>query len=832
MTLSLRTYQARAIDELWAWFAEHADGNPIVDASVGSGKSVMIAAVCQRAGAEFVGTRILVLQPQKELLQQNLQKLVSVWPDVDVGVYSASVGRKQLGRQVTYATIDSVYKRGLELGRVDMIMVDECFSGDTLVSTPSGDVRIDQVKAGDVVLNAFGVGKVLATKSSDSEDIYEVSISNGKKIRSTGSHKFFTADGFKEAKRLEFGEVLFREEDLRSLRRGILPVDKIIGQREEDCVQRKSVEKAKVLFDILLEEAQQPHAYAIRQGKDDGETEADTPQTGDQGREWEAAVTDGAWPFVSSRGRMGVEHSSEDRNASLVRVSDALQAGYQQRELDGLHRSGRTVASLSGGPGHKKADASGVVWVEGVSRIQVGRRERVYNLHVDGHPSYFAGGLLVHNCHLIPTKESGKWRRLLADIRKHSPHARVIGWTGTPFRGNGVWLTAGESPVFTHIASRVPMSELLGLGYLAPLVPAATAMRIEAADVRLSGDDYVVSELAKAVDKAELTEAACDEIVRLGTSRRAWLVFCVTVEHAVHVSQALQRRGISCGVVTGETPKETREILIASLRAGKLRALVNVAVLTTGFDAPVVDAIFLLRPTKSPVLYNQIAGRGMRVLGANIEESTRNGKPNCLWADFTDTTATMGPVDKLTGRMPAAKGAAIAPFKLCPKCGSQNPTGRLVCSCCGHQFPPPDRVVHGFEASSAAVLSGQSAGKFKEVKVDSVVYQRHQKPDAPDSVRVEYRNGLVTVAREWLAFSAQYQMPRRKAEQWWVERSKIDAIPGSTDAALEWLAYDKSILKTPTSLLLNTAGKFDDIVEYRFADDHEPAATAATESLA
>jgi DNA repair protein RadD len=118
------------------------------------------------------------------------------------------------------------------------------------------------------------------------------------------------------------------------------------------------------------------------------------------------------------------------------------------------------------------------------------------------------------------------------------------------------------------------------------------------------------------------------------------------------------------------------------------------------------------------------------------------------------------------------------------------------------------------------------------VKVDSVVYQRHQKPDAPDSVRVEYRNGLVTVAREWLAFSAQYQMPRRKAEQWWIERAKIDAIPGSTDDALEWLAYDKSILKTPTSLLLNTAGKFDDIVEYRFADDHEPAATAATESLA
>ena len=551
MKLTLRTYQARALDELWGWFHEHDDGNPIVEASVGAGKSVMIASACQRADGEFPGTRILVLQPQKELLQQNLQKLVGVWPEVDVGVYSASVGRKQLGRQVTYATIDSIYKRGLELGRVDMIHVDEC--------------------------------------------------------------------------------------------------------------------------------------------------------------------------------------------------------------------------------------------------------------------------------HLIPTKDAGKWRTLLADIRKHSPHARVIGWTGTPFRGNGVWLTAGDSPVFTHIASSVKMAELLQLGYLAPLVPAPAATRIESADVRMSGDDYVISELAKAVDKDDLTAAACDEIVLLGSGRRAWLVFCVTVEHAVHVSQALQARGVACGVVTGETPKDTRDRMIASLRSGRIRALVNVAVLTTGFDAPLVDAIFLLRPTKSPVLYNQIAGRGMRVLGADIAESIKNGKANCLWADFTDTTALQGPVDKLSGRMPAAKGAAIAPFKLCPQCGSQNPTGRLQCSCCGHQFPPPDRVVHGLEASNAAVLSGQG-GKFKEVKVDSVLYWRHQKADAPDSLLVEYRDGLRTVAREWLGFSAKYQMPRRKAEQWWIERSLIDAIPGTTDDALEWLAYDKSILKTPSSLLLNTAGKYDEIVEYRFADHHEPAA--------
>ena len=223
----------------------------------------------------------------------------------------------------------------------------------------------------------------------------------------------------------------------------------------------------------------------------------------------------------------------------------------------------------------------------------------------------------------------------------------------------------------------------------------------------------------------------------------------------------------------------------------------------------------------------------MRVLGANIDESIRNGKSTCLWADFTTTTATLGPVDEIKGRLPVQAGASVAPFKLCPTCGSQNPTGRLTCSSCGHEFPPPERIVHGAEASNAAVLSGQ-AGKFKTVAVDGVTYMRHLKPDAPDSVRVEYRDGLRVVAREWVSFSSSNQFARRKAEGWWVERARIEPIPGSTDDALEWLAYDKSILRSPKEIVLCKDGKYDSIVEYKFDDAnyHEQGAASVDAELA
>ena len=534
--MNLRPYQQRTLDELWSWFERHEGGNPIVEAAVGAGKSLMIAALAQRADAQFPGTRILVLVHQKELLEQNIDKLIKIWPQADVGLYSAAVGRKQLGRQLTYATIGSIHKRAHELGRIDIVLADEC--------------------------------------------------------------------------------------------------------------------------------------------------------------------------------------------------------------------------------------------------------------------------------HLINPKDAGMWRSFISDLSRYCPHARVVGWTGTPFRGNGVWLTAGDEALFTHVATRVTMRELLDLQFLAPLVPAPTVTRIDASDVRTSGDDYVVSELAKVTDQADLVEATCNEIVQLAAARKRWLVFAVTVTHAEHVRTALQARGVSAEVVSAETPKQERAALIAAFRAGRIRCLVNVAVLTTGFDVPEVDFIALLRATKSPVLYVQIAGRGMRIA---------DGKTNCLWADFTDTTVEMGPVDAIKGRMPNAGRKGQAPFKLCPDCGSQNPTGASACVDCGYQFPEPERIKHTDKASAAAVLSSQQASMMQTYPVTEVRYQRHRKEGGPESLRVEYYDGFMRVASEWVCLSHE-GYARKKAEAWWAARAKIDAIPGGVDEALEWIEYDKRILREPAAVIVSKAGQYPTVVSHQWGE--------------
>ncbi|NYZ70341.1 hypothetical protein H0A36_30480, partial [Endozoicomonas sp. SM1973] len=111
----------------------------------------------------------------------------------------------------------------------------------------------------------------------------------------------------------------------------------------------------------------------------------------------------------------------------------------------------------------------------------------------------------------------------------------------------------------------------------------------------------------------------------LGADRQSWLIFGVSVNHCLEIEDKLKRRGIQCGTIHGKTPLSARIQLIQSYTSGNLRCLISQGVLTTGFDAPRTDLLVLLRSTKSPGLYMQIMGRGLR-----ISPATRRAQKNPL----------------------------------------------------------------------------------------------------------------------------------------------------------------------------------------------------------
>lgn len=123
--LNDRWYQAEAVESIWRYFQEGGRGNPVVAMPTGTGKSVVIARFLQSVYHAFPMQRVMMLVDSKELVQQNYEKLLMMWPFAPAGVFSAGLKRKDVGKPITFAGIQSVWKLAALFGHIDLILIDE-----------------------------------------------------------------------------------------------------------------------------------------------------------------------------------------------------------------------------------------------------------------------------------------------------------------------------------------------------------------------------------------------------------------------------------------------------------------------------------------------------------------------------------------------------------------------------------------------------------------------------------------------------------------------------------------------------------------------------------
>lgn len=136
--MNLRPYQSRAIAMLYDWFRANSKGNPVLNMPGGSGKSVVIASIVKDALTGWPDTRVLMLVHSRELVAQNAAKLRAIWPGAPMGVYSASLGKRQLGEPITYAGIQSVRNLAKKIGHIDLCLCDEAHA---ISNTETGTYR-------------------------------------------------------------------------------------------------------------------------------------------------------------------------------------------------------------------------------------------------------------------------------------------------------------------------------------------------------------------------------------------------------------------------------------------------------------------------------------------------------------------------------------------------------------------------------------------------------------------------------------------------------------------------------------------------------------------
>ena len=434
--------------------------------------------------------------------------------------------------------------------------------------------------------------------------------------------------------------------------------------------------------------------------------------------------------------------------------------------------------------------------------------------------------VIVDEAHLISSEGDGMYRTFLADMKVINPHVRVIGLTATPFRLKGGLICKPEN-ILNEICYEAGLKEMIQQGYLSPLISRAGRTEANLANLHIRGGEFISDEVAAAMDNDALVTSACREIVELTRDRKSVLIFTASVDHCKHVAEKIQAfSGKECAIVTGDTSPAERAEIIARFKGEfipadlfgtpkpPLKFLANVNVLTCGFDAPNTDCVVMLRPTNSPGLLIQCAGRGTRL-------SPKTGKTNCLFLDYGGNILRHGPLDMIKIKEPGSGKGGDAPAKKCPQCLALIHAGYTACPECGYVFPPKesnDKMTQ--TASSAGVISGQV--DYTDYEVLDVYYCVHEKrgadPDAPKTMRVDYQVGFNEFKSEWVC-PEHTGYARGKFEKWWHERAALGCpMPRSAREAVS--LANEGLLAAPESITVKTiAGeRFERVTGFRLKE--------------
>jgi DNA repair protein RadD len=335
--------------------------------------------------------------------------------------------------------------------------------------------------------------------------------------------------------------------------------------------------------------------------------------------------------------------------------------------------------------------------------------------------------VIIDEAHLVSHKDEGGYRALLAELKAINPNLRIIGLTASPYRLGHGYIT-DKPAIFDALIEPVSIEELIFKGYLSTLRSKLTATKLEVDGVHKRGGEYIEAELQAAVDTKDKNAKVVREIINLSTERKSWLIFCAGVAHAQHIKDALVAQGIIAECVTGETPSAERDRILTDFKAGRITALTSVSVLTTGFDHPSIDLIAMLRPTMSPGLYVQMAGRGLRIA---------DGKTDCLVLDFAGVVEQHGPITAV--RPPPKKGDKVgeAPVKVCDHCQEICALSVRVCPACGAEFPEPEKPA--LKLSNLDIM-GQDG---TDLEVSSWTWRKHiSRASGKEMLSLTYYGGL------------------------------------------------------------------------------------------
>jgi DNA repair protein RadD len=405
--------------------------------------------------------------------------------------------------------------------------------------------------------------------------------------------------------------------------------------------------------------------------------------------------------------------------------------------------------------------------------------------------------IIVDEAHQIPRSDESQYQKFLASMRKIEPAAKVLGLTASPYRLDG-GVIFGPEQQFHSVAYNVPLSVLIKENYITK-PQTLDVSKIDLKGVKKTGGDFNRAD----VETRFLKKRIGSEIVDAANSKgcKSVLVFASGVAHAERLNREIEACGEFAHVITGDTLPILRQSSIDAFTNRKIRYLINVDCLTTGFDAPCIDMIAVCRATESPGLFLQMVGRGFRKFA---------GKKVCWVLDYGQNVDRHGAIDSdLYGMdtISLAEGTGEAPKRVCPKCFEINFAAVRKCIRCGMEFP---RVSKDLVASNKSILSHP---EWLEV-IETRYAINKGKDGKRDSLRVTYRckegNSIIgkRYVSEWVCFE-HYGYARQKAMSWFEEMSYAP-IPSRIEEFFE--AFNNGKVAKVNKVFVKKDGKYDRVI--------------------
>lgn len=620
--MELRPHQVKAI-EMIRHSLKTGHKRPLLAAPCSFGKTIT-AAWLMKAAAEK-GKRVIFFADRVRLLGQTTSAFESM--GLDFGVMQAQHWQTDPSKPIQIASIQTVARRDRK-PEFDLAIVDECFPAGTMIATPTGPKPIEVVRCGDTVYNLIGTGQVGPVSIRPAKTLIKLRFDNGTIIECTDNHPFFTADGWKKAGELEVGSLSFSIQGVRSLWRYC---EAIYADRERSGGGnsfRDSVEQAEILLREMQDEISKPDVESSSAAKDEGIVEGDKTQA-DKARWKRAIATLGTACSASRSGaRVGVGISDCNEDAERFWISNLLQARYCEPGEEGRDRAGRGQSLQLGqeGAGYQKDRFPDFARLVDISRIECESPRAVYNFSVSGHPSYFANGLAVHNCHTAYDS--------LTQLMQRYDQVPFIGLSATPY-------SKGLGKVYDDLLVPITTQELLDQGYLCPVDyyggRSVSTKGIKTKALKTGGSDYDPEALSAAIEgDKELAGDIVKNWMQHGVGQT--IAFSPSIKHSKFLVDLFLDAGISAAHIDGYMDEEERKRLFKAHDDGTIKILSCSRLLNTGYDAPTVRTLIDCFPTRSLIVYQQRAGRIFR---------TAPGKDKAIYLDHAGNVARHGFAESL-----------------------------------------------------------------------------------------------------------------------------------------------------------------------------------------